>query len=265
MPSEPFKTSVKSTAGAIAAGLGLYRRQFSSQMTIVAFHRVNDQLPKDGLTCGSEKFASFCRFFKQYFRVVPYSEQVRGCAAGIDMGGTLSITFDDGYLDNFEVAAPILKRYDLPATFFITTGFVNSNRVPFWDEGLPFQPGWMKWDHVRELSRQGFDIGAHTVTHLDMAAAAPEKIRDELLRSKQILQKELDKPVDLFAYPFGGREQITDASIELVKQAGFVSCASCYGGTNPPIADPFRLKRIGIAEWFSTPHQLGFEMLLGKA
>ena len=95
-----------------AAGLtGAYERRFRSQMTIVAFHRVNDQLLDDSLTCTPAKFEAFCQFFRQHFRVVPLSEQVAGCRVGSDMGGTLSITFDDGYLDNIAIAAPILVAY----------------------------------------------------------------------------------------------------------------------------------------------------------
>jgi len=121
----PVSKKVKTVLGRAAGLSGAYSRDFRSKMAIVAFHRVNDQLPLDGLTCSSAKFEAFCRFFQRYFRVIPASEQVAGCRAGRDMGGTMSITFDDGYLDNFEVAAPILRKLNLPATFFVTTGFVG--------------------------------------------------------------------------------------------------------------------------------------------
>jgi peptidoglycan/xylan/chitin deacetylase (PgdA/CDA1 family) len=93
------------------------------------------------------------------------------------MGGTLSITFDDGYRDNYEVAAPILKRLDLPATFFVTTGFIGTRRVAPWDQNLVRQPGWMDWDQVRSLASQGFEIGCHTDTHIDMGTADEQTVR----------------------------------------------------------------------------------------
>ena len=49
----------------------------------------------------------------------------------------MSITFDDGYRDNHEIAAPILKDLGLHSTFFITSGYIESNVVPFWDKELP--------------------------------------------------------------------------------------------------------------------------------
>jgi peptidoglycan/xylan/chitin deacetylase (PgdA/CDA1 family) len=260
----PLSKVVKSAIGGLAGALGLYRADFRNRAVVVAFHRVNDVLAEDGLTCGSEKFAAFCEFFGRYFRVVSFEEQVIGYSDHKDMGGTLSITFDDGYRDNFEVAAPILTHYKLPATFFVTTGFIDSAKIPFWDLDLPQQPGWMTWDQVRSLSRQGFDIGCHTETHLDMATADPAVVRAELALSKQKIETEIGKKIRLFVYPFGGRNQISDRSIELVREAGFISCASCYGGTNEPLGDPFNIKRIGIATWFSTPHQFGAEIMMGK-
>lgn len=253
------------TAIGVAAGVtGIYARDFRSRMTVVAFHRVNDVLPEDGLTCTSEKFDAFCRFFSKYFRVVSMAEQVAACTQGVDMGGTLSITFDDGYLDNLEVAAPILRKYGLPATFFVTTGFIGSTKVPFWDEQLATPMAWMTWDQVRELACLGFDIGCHTDTHIDMSISDAYTVQNELLISKKKLEHELGQSIKLFAYPFGGKNQISESSLELVKKAGFACCASCYGGTNASVADPYKLKRIGIAGWFKTPHQLGAELILGK-
>lgn len=263
--SQLVKKPIKSMLGGLGGITGVYERKFRSKMTIVAFHRVNDVMEADALTCSAAKFEAFCKFFRKHFRVVSMAQQVAAFRTGEDMGGTLSITFDDGYLDNFQVAAPILKKLGLPATFFITTGFVDSANVPNWDKHLPTQPGWMTWEHVRALAAQGFDIGCHTDTHINMAETDPQRIREELRISKQKLQQELGLAVELFAYPFGGRDQISESSIELVREAGFVSCASCYGGTNQPMADPFHLRRIGIAEWYATPNQFGFELLLGKA
>jgi peptidoglycan/xylan/chitin deacetylase (PgdA/CDA1 family) len=262
--SVSLKKQLKAAIGRAAAATGAYARHFRSKMLIVAFHRVNDELAEDGLTCGSDKFAEFCAFFRDYFTPIPLSEQAAGCRAGRDMGGTLSITFDDGYRDNLEVAAPILRRLGLPATFFVSTGFLGTGTVPPWDEHLAVQPGWMDWDQVRSLATQGFEIGCHTDSHIDLGTADAHTVRTELEVSKRKLRQELGRSVNLFAYPFGGRRNICQRSLELVREAGFVCCASCYGGVNARGADPFYLNRIAIAEWFATPDQFGYELLKGR-
>jgi peptidoglycan/xylan/chitin deacetylase (PgdA/CDA1 family) len=259
------KRLLKSVLGRAAGISGIYVRTFRKTMVVVAFHRINDQMPEDGLTCGSAKFEAFCRFLSKYARVVRFSEQVQGCREGRDMSGTVSITFDDGYLDNFEVAAPILRALQLPATFFITTGFIGSKVVPFWDAELQPHPRWMSWDNVRSLVAQGFEVGAHTDTHIDMGSVGTETTRAELELSKKKIQQELGIGVQLFAYPFGGPEHISARSRELVRDLGFVCCASCYGGVNAVGTDPYHLQRIPIAEWFTTPDQFGFEFVLGRA
>jgi len=262
-----IKTRIKTICGRAAGITGLYEREFRSQMTIVAFHRVNDDLPDDdGLTCSADKFEAFCKFFRKYFRVIPLSEQVAGCRSGVDLGGTLSITFDDGYLDNLEVAAPILERNGLPATFFVTTGFIGSQIIAPWDRNLPRQPGWLSWDQVRCLLDTGlFEIGNHTDTHLDLGRADPEAIRAELGISQRKLAEALGASASLFAYPFGGQDNITPRARELVREAGFSCCASSFGGENGVTPDPFALKRMPIAGWFETPDQFGFEFLMGGA
>ena len=260
-----IKKKVKAILGLTAGVTGVYAREFNEKMLIVAFHRVNDDLAEDGLTCSSKRFRRFCGFFKEHFRIVPLSTQVKAFQEGTSMGGTLSITFDDGYRDNCDVAAPILRQFGLPATFFVTSGFIGSTTVAPWDHGLAATPGWMSWDQVRSLREQGFEIGAHTDTHIDMGSAAPEAVKAELDTCQRKLQRELGQPATLFAYPFGGRDNISSVSLNLVREAGFVCCLSCWGGVNSPVADPFHLNRIGIGEWFSEPHQFGFELVAGRA
>jgi peptidoglycan/xylan/chitin deacetylase (PgdA/CDA1 family) len=256
---------LKTILGRAAAVSGICARRFKSVMTIVAFHRVNDVLPEDGLTCPSAKFEAFCHFFLDHFSVVSLSEQVAGARAGRNMGGTLAVTFDDGYLDSYEVAAPILRKLRLPATFFVTTGFVGSSIVAPWDQGLPTRQSWMNWDQVRSLISQGFEIGCHSDTHLNFAEASAAEAHNDLRSSQAKLQNELGTEARLFAYPFGGQQHISESSRQLIRGLGFECCVSCHGGTNPPIPDPYDLNRIGIAQWFSNPYQFAWELALGKA
>lgn len=261
----PVKKKIKDIMGRAAEAAGMFARDFSSKMVVVTFHRVNDWMVEDGITCSSAKFEAFCRFFQKHFRVVRLSDQLAGCREERGMGGTLSITFDDGYRDNYEVAAPILRRLGLPAAFFVATGFIGTDYAPPWDQHLVPPPGWMNWDQVRTLRKQGFEIGAHTDQHIDLGIMDRESIRAELIRCREKLRDELDAATTLFAYPFGGRENISPASLELVREAGFHCCLGAFGGVNPPLADPFRLNRISVGGWFATPHQLGLEILLRRA
>ena len=257
---------LKSVLGRIIEAAGIDARAFRSTMVIAAFHRVNDRQAMDGLTCSADKFESFCEFFRKHARVVALSEQVAGCRQGKDMSGTISITLDDGYRDNCEVAAPILHSLQLPATFFITSGFIGSRVIPPWDVELRQQPGWMTWDQVRSLVSLGFEIGSHTDTHIDMGAADLVSIRRELEVSKRKIQQELGIGTQLFAYPFGGREHISAEARQLVRETGFSCCVSSYGGVNEPGASPYHLQRIPIpGDWFTTPQQFGFEFALGRA
>ncbi len=259
-----FRKQLKSVLGRVAALTGAYGRCFRSQMTIVAFHRVNDQIVDDSLTCSTAKFEAFCRFFREHFRVLPLARQVAGCRTGEDLGGTLSITFDDGYLDNVEVAAPILRRLQLPATFFVTTSFIGSHITAPWDRHLLQQPGWMSWDDLRALRSQGFEIGSHTDTHLDMGKTDAETVRADLALSKQKLLDALgSSSAQLFAYPFGGPEHISRRSRELVREAGFQCCLACHGGINATTPDPFDLNRIPVDQWYTSPDVFGFEILTG--
>jgi peptidoglycan/xylan/chitin deacetylase (PgdA/CDA1 family) len=260
-----LKKKLKSVLGRSLVAAGRLKAKVADQTTIIAFHRVNDLLPQErAITCDSRTFRQFCEFFRDHFDVVSLSEQIQAIRAGKPLGGTLSITFDDGYLDNHQVAAPILRELGLPATFFVTTGFIASQEVPFWDKPLPVQPGWMNWDQVRDLAQGDFEVGCHTHTHIDMGSLPPEQIRAELRQSREILETQIGRRVGLFAYPFGGRNNINDISLQLVRDEGFDCCVSCCGGVNSGEPDVFALNRLPISGWFTDPQQMAAEIVLDK-
>jgi peptidoglycan/xylan/chitin deacetylase (PgdA/CDA1 family) len=239
----------------------LHRLLLGGGGIVLTFHRVSDDIPEDGLTRSSRNFERFCRFFRTNFDVVSLSEIVSRLERREALAGAIAITFDDGYLDNYEVAAPILQSLGLPATFFVVTQYMGSDTVAWWDRDLPRQPGWMTWDQVRELSRAGFDIGAHTRTHVDLGKVQGAAAWEEIAGARADLVARLGRAPEHFAYPYGQRDHMLDANRELVKEAGFRSCVSCYGGVATCNADPFSLRRMPAARWYRTPEQFTFEQL----
>jgi peptidoglycan/xylan/chitin deacetylase (PgdA/CDA1 family) len=123
----------------------------------------------------------------------------------------------------------------------------------------------MTWDQVRALHRQGFEIGAHTRTHADLGRVCGAAAQRELLGARLDLEREIGAPADLFAYPYGGPEHLSEANREQVKAAGFRCCCASVGGTNATGGDPFDLQRIPISGWHASPDQFGFELALGRS
>jgi peptidoglycan/xylan/chitin deacetylase (PgdA/CDA1 family) len=233
---------------------------------VVTFHRVrHDADASDPLTIDSRTFDRYCRFFRRHFRVVPLPDLVTALASGRSLHRSLAITLDDGYRDNFEVAAPILERLALPATFFVVSRWIETDVVPYWDEDRGVRHPWMTWDQVRSLHRRGFDIGGHTRTHVDLGVAHPATAQAEIHGARLDLEDRLAAPVATFAYPFGTRRHLTDANRAIVKAAGFRCCCSNFGGTVAAGTDPFHLHRVPVSGWHVSPDEFGFDFALGRS
>ncbi|CAM3038619.1 polysaccharide deacetylase family protein [Paenibacillus sediminis] len=116
------------------------------------------------------------------------------------------ITFDDGYLDNFTIVYPILKRLQMKATIFVTSDFIGF-------------PNHLNWGQIKEMEQSGcIEIGVHTRHHLDLTKNNPLQLVDEVWGAKQRLEKRLGHPMIAFAYPSG---KFNHKVVEAVKRAGF--------------------------------------------
>jgi peptidoglycan/xylan/chitin deacetylase (PgdA/CDA1 family) len=255
---------LKAVAGWIIFQSGLYRRWRRDEAVIVLFHRVNPDYPNDPLTSTTREFEAFVRFFGRFFEVIPLTELLRRLDKGGMLLGCLVITFDDGYRGNATIAAPVLDRYGQRACFFVTTEWVGTDHVSWWDAEKKIQTKWMTWDQVRSLRNAGHDIGFHTETHPDLGVIVPEEARREIIGASSRLDAELGEHSGLFAYPFGGRRNMSEENQAVVNQLGLRCCLSAYGGTVRVGDDPLRLKRIAISNWFLSPYQFGFELVAGR-
>jgi peptidoglycan/xylan/chitin deacetylase (PgdA/CDA1 family) len=260
-----MRRRVKSLLGWLALASGLYRLFFRDKAVIVLFHRVDDALEHDPISCDRRTFAAYCDLFRRYFRVVSLEDLVARLRGGEDIGRRLVITFDDGYRDNLEVAAVELKQRQLPACFFLATGYIGTEHVAPWDRQNGIQSRWMSWHEVRRMREQGFELGAHTVSHCDLALMDPIHAAREITGSRERLEQELGEPVRLFSYPFGGRDNMTSENRAEVRKAGFVCCVSAFGGVVSQQSDPFYLERIPVSTWHISPYQFVFEVMLEPA
>lgn len=155
----------------------------------------------------------------------------------------MAITFDDGYADQALHALPVLRRYGFPATFYIISGLVG-------------QPGYMGWKELAALHAAGMEIGAHTVSHADLAALDRAAARREIGESRRALERGLGITVESFSYPAGS---YTGETIGLVRALGFTNAVSTapHAGTRQIYQLPRRRvlggETIAGFPWYFTP------------
>ncbi|HKY70074.1 MAG TPA: polysaccharide deacetylase family protein [Gammaproteobacteria bacterium] len=123
------------------------------------------------------------------------------------------ITFDDGLLDNYENALPILENYGVKASFFIPTGSIGKTHRAFYGDQKCMSAG-----QLRELVSLGHEIGAHTVTHPKLTTVPLAQSRQEIAESKSRLEDLVSESVISFAYPKGGYNNEVK---QLVRESGF--------------------------------------------
>jgi peptidoglycan/xylan/chitin deacetylase (PgdA/CDA1 family) len=150
------------------------------------------------------------------------------------------ITIDDGYVSAFEVARPILKKFEYPWTYFIYTKYIGTGGKS------------VTWEELAALRDEGVEIGCHTVSHLSLReprGKSPEAyeawLRDEIVGSKELIEKKLATKCSVFAYPEG---RYSPKVLEVVKKVGFEAAFTVYGQR---VTHGAPGERIGRYAWYS--------------
>lgn len=159
------------------------------------------------------------------------------------------LTFDDGFLDFHQVAAPELERRKMLGTVFLVSDHLGGDNA--WDTRIgDVAAPLMTREQILELAAKGFEFGSHTLTHCHLDHLTEDEQRRELVESKANLEHELGLPMDTFCYPYGGYNETT---LKLVAEAGYKLATTCDKGHNTLETPPFKLNRIAIRNDTSLP------------
>jgi len=172
----------------------------SFRIPIVVFHHVTPDL--DYYTnLVPAQFEKVIGWLSASYTLITLSEAADAFETGVEMTRAVVVTFDDGYLDNYIYARPILARYGARATFFVLPAFVGKYNT--WNTKCGYCRPHMNWSHLRVLMRDGHEIGSHGITHRRFPELLPIQLREELAESQDWLQRMLDTAVTSLAYPYG--------------------------------------------------------------
>lgn len=117
------------------------------------------------------------------------------------------ITFDDGHLNNYTTAFPIMQKYGFTGILYIVGSYIGADN-------------YMNADQIKEMAAAGWEVGSHSMTHTDLTLLEPQQQRYEVVESKDFLEKTLGIPIRTIAYPFG----TSDSSvIDYAHFAGYIA------------------------------------------
>ncbi|HML83133.1 MAG TPA: polysaccharide deacetylase family protein [Thiomonas arsenitoxydans] len=221
------------------------RNTLSPGLRVLMYHRVAHLAAYDQLTVSPARFAQQMQELSSH-KVVSLEDGLRAIQAGPLRKPLFAVTFDDGYLDNLTEALPILQRYRIPATIFVTTQFCDQALSHPRYGSQPTERLHLNWDEVIALARSpGITIGSHTRTHPYLPTISDALAQQEIATSRSEIAAHLQQPVQYFCYPSG---DLSPRELQLVRQAGYAAAVSVAPGVNRRDADLFQLKRTEITD-----------------
>ncbi|MFD1197850.1 polysaccharide deacetylase family protein [Brucella gallinifaecis] len=213
---------------------------------VLLYHQIaalpHKKIPFRGLWVHPDKFRSQMAWLKRLGyqglslrNALPYIK-------GEKMGKVVVITFDDGFLNNYENALPVLAEFGFTATNYFVANQLGGSNV--WDQamGVPVTP-CMSVEQMREWAELGHEVGAHTLDHVNLEKTPEEEARRQIVQSKTMLEDMLGSEVTNFAYPYGGNLPIHR---DMCREAGYETATTTVHARARADDDPFAMPRVYV-------------------
>jgi len=221
-----------------------------AMIPILLYHSISDS-PRGRFANFTVSPAQFCehldRLVELGFSTVTVGQLIERRSAGQALPDrTAVITVDDGFAD-FADAWPELTRRGLNATLYVTAGTIG--QTSRWL--APLGAGdvqMLSAAQLQDLSADGCEIGAHSLTHPQLDCLPLEAAAAEIRQSKIALEQTLGQPVDTFAYPHGYHNR---AVKQLVVAADYTSATAVRNAVSHTQDDPYALARVTVMSDFS--------------
>ena len=221
----------------------VHRLRKKTVATFVTFH----DIPREALPC----FEANLRFLKRNTTVVSLDDFFEAKLSSQKIN--VVITFDDGYKSWFVHALPILQRLQLPATFFLSSGYIGlakADEVEFMRSRLLVTPDpgratiGLTINDVRKMAFEGFTIGGHTLSHCNLAEARDSgQLRYEIAEDKLRLERITGRKIEYFAYPSGAYHNPEIDVTEILRECGYRGAVTTVSGFNTVETNPYLLHR----------------------
>src|SRR3954464_13718004 len=252
------KRAIKRVAGHACVALSPCAAPPKPAACILVYHRVADirfdDPDLDSWNVAPGHFAAHMAALARSAEVVPL-QALPGLldAPSAPARPRVCVTFDDGFASVYTEALPILRRYGIPATAFIVTGYLGGDRpMPFdrWSNRNRLRTPRaarrsMSWREVEECAASGLiEIGGHSHQHRDGRCCSAEHLVEETAQCRAILKARLgEEHTRSYAYPYGSTRlgEVPASYVDAVKQAGYERAVSTDLGLVTRTSDPYRL------------------------
>lgn len=242
-PPSPSIRLRHQAANLFAASVGWLGRA-PGRMRILAFHDVSDDGGDDFGVCEA-RMADFLSLLKdEGYTTLRAGDLLAGWPSVVGTERAVLLTFDDGYAAQRDVVADLLKRFGMTATFFVLSSLVGERRVSRRFAGA--DRSFLSADDLRQMDRDGFEIGSHSHTHPLIGRLPPDQVEQELRVSKQALEQGLGHAITSFAYPYGRRGAFSAATRGALERAGYRTAFTMEGLRVTPSSDLLRLPRTSV-------------------
>ncbi|MBD1582011.1 polysaccharide deacetylase family protein [Pseudoalteromonas sp. S16_S37] len=191
---------------------------------ILQYHHVSEKLPPV-TSVSAEQFSAHMNYLKEgNFNVMALDKMLQALQASKELpSNTVAITFDDGYDNNIEQAAPILEKFNFPYTIFVNPKLIDEK-----------QHYLMSWEQLRKLAKKGALIANHSAKHdylhlrrnNETQEQWAERIKADILWSEKRITAEIGHNAKLLAYPYG---EFSTQLQQLVRSLGFIGIGQHSG------------------------------------
>ena len=225
----------------------LYVDKKKYEVPVVMYHRVINKSENEGIH-GTYIYENVFREHMKYlkdnnFSVITFEDLNNiGWRNRFDKNKKyIIITFDDGYVDNYELAFPILKEFNFKATIFL----MGESTYNEWDVKADGEKSFplMSVEMIKEMQDYGIEFGAHTFNHPKLNKLSNDEIKHQIVDVKKPLEEKIGREIITFAYPYG---ILNDYAKKMVEEAGYTFGVSTDSGSVCLSDDLYQIRRIAI-------------------